>query len=225
MNLNTLPKSWSDISIKKYINYLKTFDNTLDDFEKLIIRLSILTDMSYEEVSNIPLPEINKINKALDWVVTTEPNKELKDTFKIQGTEYKITLDATKLTGGQYASISTKIGKEGVNSFDILHDILASISLPLGVDIKDIEPSYYPKTAELFLNNLSIADAYPVGVFFCEVSKNLTQGIQDYLAKELKKTKNLQSKMIRDFISNGDGSQLLTTWLMEMEQNGITTGD
>ena len=221
MDLNKLPKGWEDINIEQYVNYLKTNNSTLDEFEKIMIRLSILTGATYEEVKNLQIKDISKVTRALEWVDKVELPRELKDTFTIENVKYKLCLNATELTGGQYASVMTKL--KDVDAFEMLHEILASISLPVGINIKDIEPSYYAHTSELFAKNLSIADAYPIGVFFCEVSKNLTEGIQDYLAQELKKTKEKQSQIVQDFISNGDGSQLLTTWLTEMEQNGTIT--
>jgi len=223
MKIKDLPSGWKDISLEKYANYMKTFNISLGQFDKIMQRLSILTGIPFDEVANIKLTEISKIEKALKWVETEDLNRELIDTFTVKGVDYKITLNATELTGGQYASIVTNVGKN--EPFEVLHEILASLSLPVGTDIKDIEPSYYSKTAELFAKELSIADVYSIGVFFCEVSKNLTVGIQDYLSKELKKMEKIENEVIQDFINNGDGSQLLTTWLEEMEQSGSTTSN
>lgn len=221
MDLNKLPKGWKDISIKQYSLLRKVKNSTLDRFDKIIQRIAIISGESYEAVSLLKITELTEVSKRIKWIDTEDLDRQLKDTFTIDGVDYKITLNATELTGGQYASIVTKVNKN--EPFEILHEILASISLPVGVGIKEIEPSYYSKTAELFANNLSIVDAYPIGVFFCEVSKNLTKGIQDYLQEELKRTEKIRKEMEMDFISNGDGSQLLTTWLTEMEQNGTIT--
>jgi hypothetical protein len=223
MILNNIPKSYKDISIRQYVEWQQANNSTLNKIELIISSIAILTKSSYEDVENFPISDLNKLNKELAWTSTNElPSELLKDTFTIGGKQIKFTLDATKLKGGQLASVLTKLknSKESnLHNFEILHELLSSVSCEVGKEKLKPEPSYYSEMANVIYNELSIEDAYPLGVFFCEVSKNLQQGIQEYLQEELAKAKEMELQVVRD------GLQLVTTWLTEMEQNGITTGN
>lgn len=229
MILDRIPKSYKDISVKQYVEWQQANNSSLNKIELIISSIAILTKSSYEDVENVAISDLHKINKALSWVYNDElPTELLKDTFTLGGKKVKFTLDATKLKGGQLASVLTKLKNANDNklhNYEILHEVLASVSCEVGKEKMKLEPSYYIEVANLIYNELSIAEAYPLGVFFCEVSKNLRLGIQDYLSEELTRAKQMEYKAVRDLIESGAGLQLLTTWLTEMEQNGITTGN
>lgn len=229
MILDKIPKSYKDISVKQYVEWQQANNSSLNKIELIISSIAILTKSYYEDVENVPISDLNKINKALAWVYDEElPTKLLRDTFTLRGRQIRFTLDATKLKGGQLASVLTKLKNANDNklhNFEILHEVLSSVSCEVGKEKLKPEPSYYGEVANLIYNELSIAEAYPLGVFFCEVSKNLRLGIQDYLSEELMRAKAMEYKAFQDLVESGAGLQLLTTWLTEMEQSGITTGN
>jgi len=200
-----IPKSFNDISLKQYINFIRVDNSKLDMFDKIITKLSILTGENYESVANIPIVELTKINKQFEWASKEVPTAKLKNEFKINGTTYEIITDANKLTAGQYTSVMTKL--KGVEPIEIIHEVLASISTIKGVKVKDLPVNYYSDTAELFLNNLTVIDAYSIGVFFCKVSNELTEVIQDFLSIKTKKIQGEVEMLERDLQISGGGLQ------------------
>lgn len=222
MDFNKIPKGWNEISTGQYIDFHNARNSTLDRIEKSISIISILTGWNYDEVALIELVKLNKIENALKWAFNTELPTELINEFELNGVKYFIQLDAKKLNAGQYTSVMTHIK----NSEDILetsHKALASISVPKETGLNQLEPSYYAETSKLFRDELPISISYPLSVFFCEVSKILTNNITDYLQEMLKESKEKEQEVIADLVKNGDGLALLITWLTETEQNGITT--
>lgn len=221
MDFNKTPKGWNEISIGQYIDFHNARNSTLDSIEKTISIISILTNTTYDEVALIELTELNKISKALQWVFDTELPSELINEFELNGVKYFIQLDAKKLNASQYTAVMTHI-KNSKDILEISHKALSSISMPKGTELKQLEPTYYAETSELFRKELPISIAYPLCVFFCEVSKILTNNITDYLQKMLKESKEKELEVVADLVKNGGGLQLLTTWLTETERSGIT---
>ena len=121
-----------------------------------------------------------------------EPSRVLKKNFTINGKNYAIVNHVNDLEAGQYMSFTTYLKGFADNPnvhIEQMPDILASVIFPVDKNNKvmAIEPSYFRNLADDIRNTMSIEDAYPIAVFFCNLSASLMTTTQDYLNQKLEK--------------------------------------
>ena len=225
-----VPKSWDDISIGQYIELRPVLLADMNDIERLIHLLAVLLKQPTQEIKKLKIEEYRNIHKDLKFLDSELP-REVQNRFEINGKWYEIVLNANELNGGQYMSITSKL-KDSQNDpeyvYNNLHEILASISIPvekkrLGWKHLEIEPSYYKDTAEAFYKHLPMSIAYPIGVFFYNLSQSLMKSIQDYSNQKLTEAEKMKMEVMRDFLADGDGSLRSITYLMEILKSGSTS--
>ena len=70
---------WKDISIRKYNEIVKVLDDDIDDLDKNLQLLSIVRDMDIDEVESLPLLELGKMMKDIQFI-----NNQPKHNGKIK---------------------------------------------------------------------------------------------------------------------------------------------
>jgi len=90
-----------------------------------------------------------------------------------------------------------------------------------------IEPSYFRNLADDIRNTMSIEDAYPIAVFFCNLSRSLIQTTQDYLSQKLEnmteQSRSAIMEVAKDLQSDGVGLPPSIISAMETLQKDHTT--
>jgi len=229
-----LPKSWDDVTIGMYIELRPVLSAEMNEVERLIYILAVLLKKPTQDVEKIKIAEYHEMRKTLSFLWELPLPTQLQKYFTIEGKDYEIVLNANELDAGQYMSVVTKL-KDAANDPEVvynqLHEILASISVPVEKVKKKykriaIEPSYYKKVANDFYNYLPMSIAYPIGVFFWNLSDSLTKIIQDSLKSKLKEkmteAEEIQAEVMKDFLKDGDGGLHSITSLMDALKNGDT---
>jgi hypothetical protein len=187
-----LPKSWDEITLKQFAMLQEIQnDELIDDTEKSIETIRYLAGLTYPQALELPLKEKAAALKTLSFLNTLDKiSPKAKKHIWIKGKRHKITLDVSELTQGQYIDIKTFL-KEPDKSFENLHNVFAVICQPLKYGFK---PTKYDgiehkDRALLFYETLTISQVYPVLVFFCTLSDNLTINILASLKKQTQKMK------------------------------------
>jgi len=226
-----IPKSWDDITIGQYIELKPVLDQDWDNpISELIHLLAVLLKKSTQEVGKLNVKEYIGIRKDLSFIWETELPREVQNRFKVEDKWYEVVLNARELNGGQYISLVTKlkdVNNDPNGTVNMLHEILASISIPVSKGkLKwsklEIEPSYYKETAQAFYRSLPMSVAYPIGIFFWNLSQSLMKAIQDYSNKKLTEAEKIKEEVMMDFLKDGDGSLRSITSLMEILRSGDT---
>ena len=226
-----IPKSFKDVKVKHYIQLRPILEKEYDNpFSKVIDILSIFNER--ELVTKKTPREINLIADKLDFLFE-EPSTELKDQyFTINGKSYGIVNHVDDLEAGQYISVVSLLKDLSDNpnlSYELIHEILSCVVFPVDEHKKvlAIEPSYFRKVQEDIYNHMSIYEAYPICVFFCNLSEVLMRDTAGYLSqksqKMTKEAEELLLEVARDFMSDGDGSLHSITSVMETLQKDHTT--
>jgi len=198
-----LPTSWKEISLKTYCGFEKIInDKSLDNHGKDVEIISLLSGISRSEILALPLKTLHecldkiKFLNYLDLIRPLKNSKHLR--FCIKGRWFKIKLNASDLTGGQYIDLMTFL-KENENPTANIHNVLAVIVAPLKwglIPIKYDGKDQSERAAFLY-ENMSMSIAYPILVFFCNLSQHLTAAMQDYLKTETtKKMNQIQTEMM-----------------------------
>ena len=204
-----IPKSLKEVLVKDYIQINKIRSAEYDNpFTRTIDLLCVFNKR--EAVLKCKPAEL-----AVDLShLLVEPSRVLKQYFTINGKNYGIVNHINDLEAGQYMSFTTYLKGFADNPnvhIEQMPDILASVIFPVDKNNKvmAIEPSYFRNLADDIRNTMSIEDAYPIAVFFCNLSRSLMQTTQDYLNQKLEnmteQSKNAILEVAKDLESDGVG--------------------
>lgn len=208
---------WEDISIKKFdeINNILSHINNVNEDEALEINinlLSILCDVSVEEIEDLPLTEFSKLVKQTEFLKEM-PKVEIKDNYVINGKKYVLCANVSKMTTAQYIDYQTLVKNADKNVKELLSVFLIPKGKKYGeYDLEEVINDIY--------NYFPITDARAVSFFFTLVLQSLTKAtlisLERRTKKELKKTKTKEEKekieilletirLSKDSIPNGIG--------------------
>jgi hypothetical protein len=183
-----LPKSWDDISLDMYSRlYPLIIEKPKTAKEQLNLnyrRIMSVVDCEMEDVDRLTVDEVTKFNN----LITSEMPTKIYKRFIINGYRYEFNLDANTLNAGGYASIMSDIQDKPYNIlYKIMFNIATPIKLtPLGYKPYEFEKTDIHKRMEEF-KDMPISVANPIAVFFCNLSKALTEVTEDYLSNQMKK--------------------------------------
>ena len=222
-----IPKSLKEVLVKDYIQINKIRSAEYDNpFTRTIDLLCIFNDR--KDVLKCKPSEL-----AVDLThLLEEPSRILKKNFTINGKNYAIVNHVNDLEAGQYMSFTTYLKGFADNPnvhIEQMPDILASVIFPVDKNNKvmAIEPSYFRNLADDIRNTMSIESAYPLAVFFCQVSANLRQTTLNYLNNKLENMTEQSRKTIlevaKDLENDGVGLPPSIISAMETLQKDHTT--
>jgi len=203
-----LPKTWNDITIGQYIDLLPSAYKGMNEVEKVIHSLSILTEQSKDDIRALSIDQAKEYNSKLSFL-NELPSSHYKATFKLNGVKYRVEPNANKMSAGSYITtmhLFQDLANDPEKIEKNLHIILAQVVQPIkrkGFKWVNYEIDRM-KIAEDFYNGLSMEVAYPICVFFCQLSKHLTPIIEDYSTKTLERTMKELTQMEKD-LKSGDG--------------------
>ena len=202
-----LPKNWKDITLGQYVDLLPSAFKDMNDIEKIIHSLSILTSQRKAKIRGLSIDKTKELNKKLSFLEEMPTGKPV-DKFKLNGVWYRVEPNANKMSAGSYITtmhIFQDLDKDPEKIEKNLHIILAQVVQPIkrkGFKWVNYEIDRM-KIAEDFYNDLSMQVAYPICVFFCHLSKHLIPIIEDYSTKTLKRTMKELTQMEKDLKSGG----------------------
>jgi len=210
-----LPSSWKEISIGQYIE-LRPFiemkaDTPFKQIDKVIAQLVILTGKPIDEVKKINASEIRGIQEELQWMLAL-PKLEIPEKFKVGDKHFRPTLYKHDISAGQFMSITELLKDSQENpelTWQNLHYILVNVCYEVDkkgnkIEIEN-ESQWVKETAELFYKEFPFSLAYPIAVFFCEVSKRLPAIIQDY---SINQAETILKEVRADLEQDGAGISL-----------------
>ena len=213
----TIPTSWDDITIEMYIKLKPVLETEQEPITRVINLLCILTGKKREEIKEITLPDYKMLLKKMSFLNTELPKELGKKRIKLNGQWYEWKLDAKNMIFGEYISVMEIMQKASNNDavlFNNLHKILTVIFRPIekryGLFWRSmqVDGEKIRETSENILKHMSIADAYPIAVFFCSRYPDLMKAIKTSLkqkAEEIIKEVKKEMKEEMDLATIGDG--------------------
>jgi hypothetical protein len=202
-----IPKSYKEISIGQYQQLTKNALAGKNEVEQTIHKLSVLLKLSKDEVKKFSLKQTEVINKKLDWINKGVKNNRIRKYYFIKWKLYKFDLDARNLSAGQYITnmeLLKSISKDDETIERNMHLLLAEVIRPLDWRLR-VKAEYDTiEVGKIIQQNLSVHKATPLLVFFCNLSKNLTEITRNSLNKKLQATLE-KMKEIEEDLKSGVG--------------------
>jgi hypothetical protein len=208
-----LPSNWDEISIGQYIE-LRPFiemeaDTPFKLIDKTIAQLCVLSGQTKAEVSKIRASDVRQIQEDISWI-NELPTDEIPEIFKVKDRWYTPTLYKEDMSAGQFMAV-TELLKESEDNPEVtwqqLHYILVNVCIEVDekgnkIEIEN-ESKWITNTANDFYDSFPFSIAYPIAVFFCQVSKALPSIIQDFSLMTVQK----KIQEAEDLLKDGDGIQ------------------
>lgn len=199
-----LPTSWGDVTLKKYIEITEFQAVDMDELDKSVKILSILSDKTEDEILDISLPDIKECIKRIQFIYTTPEEGKIKQKIKINGHRYFINLNVRSITGAEYIDF-TSLLKEKDKITQNLTQILPIFLKPVNIfgfkkkkcyrindkneEVQTLESRAF--TSKLILDNLTMDIVFNLSGFFLRNYQALTKATLDCIIKENSKKREL----------------------------------
>ena len=206
--------NYNDLTIGKYQEIQAVLNGEIvDEYATNIQLVSILSDMTEDEVGSMGLTEYKALNQKLVFLTEMPVQKMVADKYKIGGFELDTMLAVDKMTVSQYVDYQTFIKEPD----KYLVELLSIFLIPKG---KKYNEGYdIIEVQKAIRDNLSIVDAMSLSAFFLLWYQSLTKATLTCLTKKLKKMKRKMKdkeeiqkmeEAIRNLENVGVGLHLLT---------------
>lgn len=203
--------SYDKLPVGKYLEACDVSnDKTRDSIGRTVGYISILADMSEDEVLLLPLEEFSKLAKQTAFLVEDAKPVTVASSYKLGKWELKPVHDFRKMTAGQYIDFQA-LAKD---PYGRLVDLLAVFLVPKGMKYGDGYDIEEVKTA--IKDMLPVTAAVALQAFFLT---SLRDSIHDSLTsseKALKSVRNPEKRAelkrriaaLQLSLKNGDGFSL-----------------
>jgi hypothetical protein len=194
----------NNLTIKQFLKCKLISEIESEPVIRKLKLLAEITGKSFDEVESLPLGELYSQLRELDSLESLPSDAKVNMKFKADGKRFIIKWRQQDLTAEQYIDAS-HFCKEPDKIIHNIHNILASISVERGL-FKELPYSgeTHKERAEAILNTMTIKQAYPIMVFFCEYYKMLTDNTLTYIQEEAEK---IVQEVKQHFTAVGDGLQ------------------
>lgn len=202
----SMPDSWDEMSIEKYMGTMQYLtDDKSDKHTKLVMMIHYLSDIPEQDLWNMSISDLTKLSGVMSDLLNSKPTEDLKHIIKIDGVKYGFDPKLRDISLGAFVDIEHCI-KDGM--YKNLHTLLSVLYRPVIKQkgkkyiVEDYEPS--EERAEIFKNNLKVADFNGASVFFYALGTQLLDSMSKYLEME---TLRERIKLLK---INGDGMKSST---------------
>lgn len=200
----TIPTTWDKVTLENYYPFERTLGEenfkgweelTQEELEvkKLDLRIKracLLTDIEVEDALKMTMEQLS----AVDVLIKTPYPGKVRKSFKFKGKRYKVLLDPRKWDAGRYQSIMNECrNKDSDNVHKLMY--LVSVEVKNRFSKKEIELD--PDEIEARINEfkqLPVSIANPIGVFFWNLYKLLTELTLSYSEIEMQKKLKMMKK-------------------------------
>jgi hypothetical protein len=219
----TLPKDWSQVTLKQFQAIQALLEDEGTVYSKNAEIISVVSGMDISEVERLSLESYTKVMNALEFI--TQPiEKKLKRDFKLNGKRYRVVHDIYQITGGQYITLQHLLGNpESV--IDNLHHIMAVFVIPYerkwwGWKRGEYNADKHEEVAQEMLS-CPIDIIHPLSGFFLDNWKRYAERMLESSVKETKKAERTLIRELKRIKPNTAGWQPSIPYLITMLRNGV----
>ena len=215
--------NWGDITLSQF-QELDTFEPSGEELDDMLMKLSILTDETVEELEKHNIDVLIKIMRSYDFLLDT-PKENKVEVIEIGGNKYGLcNLDNMSLA--QFVDIESYV-KDGL--IKNIHKILAVLYLPIikqNIITKKYELEQYETSdeRETLMLEVGMDKIYPTLLFFYRIVKVYSTIIQLYsiqMKQEEMMMMGAKTKMMMKGMTEEQLRTLNTKLNNVLENNGI----
>lgn len=183
-------RSWDDISINDYYDIQDIIESKENEIDKQVKVLAILCDAQPEDIYDLSMTEIAKLNSKIGWINEFNYDKKFHSKkITVANNEYTVSVDLQAMSISQYIDFQTFWGKNNLRQY--IGNILAVFLVPKGK--KYCDGYNAAELAASFRDTISITLASSICFFFAkslQISIVSTILYSEWLMKKLEKRKD-----------------------------------
>lgn len=174
--------TWNDITISQFEQIMSICKMEIDGLEKSVKLISVIEGLDEDYYEELPVTEFADRVKSLSFISETTPQKRFNGgTYMIGGGKFKLTMNASKMTTGQFIDYQSFIGVDNP-------DIASLCSVFLIPDGKKYGEDYdFDELRELIRDQFKMIDAMGISFFFLKTYEVLSSVTLRYFCRKLKK--------------------------------------
>lgn len=202
--------NWNDIKVHQWYELQKVGELYPDELDQRLAIVGICFGLTFEEMQEVKITDINRMVKELDFLDTPMKNKIVSKWKDI-----KFVVKLSDLKAGQMIHFLDVCGRKpiGLTPDDIIwKDTGSTLETSLHTILAVLDTTYPKNFAEvekLILNECPITIVKGLSDFFFRKYSLLPQTIQEYSRSQLKEMetdlKNYNQSYL-DSLNNGNGS-------------------
>lgn len=204
-----LPDNWSEVSLNDYIEIVDIVNIDMDELDKQIKVVSILSKVNEDYLLKLSLTDIKKLIQHIAFIYTQPKGVKPPNTVTLKGVTYNVNYDLRTITGGEYIDLC-EYTKEAKDVTRNLPNILAIFINPKAKECYEVVQGKKVQTnesrnntAKLLLDGMNMQDVLAMSSFFLRSWEALTIATVSCLEKQNKK---IEKELIKDLKSIGGGS-------------------
>lgn len=179
---------WSNIDVKTFKEIQDYLSTTKDgSIEQSVHLLSLIECKDEDTYFSMPINKLTEEFGKLKFMESTPQAAQVKNSYKINGTEYVLTTNLQEMTVAQYIDYQVYIK----NPQQYMQEMLTVFLIPKG---KKYNEEYDVAEAAKDMGNLPIEDAYGISFFLTTLLRSLTKVTTSSalrkMLRELKKVKD-----------------------------------
>lgn len=179
---------WQDVNVKTFKEIQDYITTTKDgNIEQSVHLLSLIEGKDEDAYFSMPIKQLTEEFGKLKFMECTPQAAQVKNTYKINGTEYVLTTNLQEMTVAQYIDYQVYIK----NPQQYMQEMLTVFLIPKG---KKYNEDYDVAKAAADMGELPIEDAYGISFFLTKILRSLTKvttsSALKKMMRELKKVKD-----------------------------------
>ena len=173
-------KSWDELTLLQFDTITEIKNSEPNRIKRDIKIVSYLSGKSVKEIEDLPLTELNKITKPLEFT-NTIPSDKWVNEFEIDGHSFFINPDIRTITGSKFIELSTILSVEEINPKVRAEFVAAFMNSKTGKKFEGDD------LVNLVYNKGTVGIVYPLFVFFSRLIIDSSRVIRDYSGQQLVK--------------------------------------
>lgn len=210
-----IPTSWAEVTLKQYIEVADINAIDMDELDKQVKILSILSNTPEDIICYMPLPQLKEAIRACQFIYTKQTTGSIKQFLRIGANRFEVNTNLKTITGGEYIDLTGFI-KDKNDVTKNLPQIIAIFLHPVNWLGMRKKSAYHQgcqtlesraRTAKLIQDKLMMNEVMILSGFFLNSWKVLTKATLNYSELQMKMTKKQLEKLIKeDSKSTGAGT-------------------
>ena len=183
--------NYKSLPLGKYLDICQVCkDESLEEIDRQVKILSILSDMPEEEILHLPIPKYKEMVVASRFLEDVDKSRHKAARLYIVGDWQLVpTLDYRKMETAQYVDFQTFAPMVETHMAELLSCLLVPVGCRYneGYDILEVQ--------QALKDNLSVTDALSLSAFFLTRYRGLIKDSLNYCRQEIRTIKNETKRM------------------------------
>jgi len=178
----SIPTSWSQVSLGKYMDYMLDIEGVEDELAQTIITISAFTNAPKKLLQDCKKSDIDAVMSELGKLMEQETNKHLNLIITIDNIDYGFHPNLHELKLKEFVDLDNKLA-DGWSAMDSVMAILyRPITEQKGDKYKIEEYDFRSakKRAKIFRDNLSVNTVNGAASFFLTIATDYISTMQVY---------------------------------------------